>query len=157
MTTGRRIDPLPLLGTALAVFASVVYLWLVQQKGDGRFEPAWWYVGLALIGAVEAALGAGLPQPRRRVVLGSASVTLLAAALLPGLALETSHTRALLGSVGLPLLGAAGACLLAALAPARRLLVPAAGVALLIVALAVPSASYLASHGEGVGGDSSAG
>lgn len=157
MPPPRRLDLLPLLGAVLAVFAGVVYLWLVQQKGDGRFEPAWWYVGLVLLGALESALGAGLPHPRRRVVLGSAAVTLLVAALLPSLAMETSHTRSLLGAVGLPLLGAAGACLLAALASGRRLLVPAGLVAVLLVGLAVPSASYLASHGEGAGGDSNTG
>ena len=153
----RRVDPVPLLGSALAVLGAVVYLWLVRQKGDGRFEPAWWYVALALIGALEAAWGAALPRPRQRVVLGSAALTLLVAALLCPLALETSHTPALVGAVGLPLLGAAGMCLLTTLAPGRRLLVPAGLVAVLLVALALPSASYLASHGEGVGGDSSAG
>jgi hypothetical protein len=155
--TSRRVDPLPVVAVALTVVAGVLYLWLVQQKGDGRFEPAWWFVGLVLLGAVEAAYGVFLPPPRQRVALVAAAVTLLAAAVLALQAMETSHDAALLGSVALPLLGAGGVCALRAWQPGRRLLVPVGAVAVLILVVALPSASYLATHGEGVGGDSSGG
>jgi hypothetical protein len=154
--TPRRVVPAALVAAGLAVLAVALYLWLVQQKGDGRFEPTWWFVGLALLGAVEAACAAALPPPRQRIAQGASAVTLLVTAVLSPRALETSHGWALLGAVGLPLVGAAALCLLGAWRPRLRLTVPAVLVALVLVVLAVPSAGYLAGHGEGVGGASSA-
>ena len=151
MKTSRRGEPVALVGAALAVVAAGVYLWLVEQKGDGGFAPAWWFVGLVLLGAVEATCGAFLPAPRRRVVLGSAAVTLVAAAVLSLQTMETSHGWALFGSVGLPLLGAGAMCALAARLPRQRLLPPAGLVAVLLLVVALPAASYLATHGEGIG------
>jgi hypothetical protein len=150
MTRPRRPSPLPLVAGALALGALAIYLWLVDQKGDGRFEPAGWFVALALLGAVEATTGALLPARRQRVVLGSAAATLLAAAVLSPQAMETSHSWALLGSVGLPLLGGSALCALAAWRPGRHPLLPV-GLAAVLLAVALPAASYLASHGEGVG------
>ena len=151
MSPSRRVDPRPLVGAALAVVAAGVYLWLVDQKGDGGFAPVWWFVGLVLFGAVEATCGAFPPAPRQRVVLGSAAVTLVAAAVLSLQTMDTSHGWALFGSVGLPLLGAGGVCALAARLPRRRLVLPAGLAAVLLIVVALPAASYLAAHGEGIG------
>jgi hypothetical protein len=150
MRTSRRVDPVPLVAVALALVATGLYLWLVDQKGDGRFEPAWWFVGLALLGAVEAAIGALLPAPRQWVVLASAAVTLLASAVLSLQTMQTSYGWALFGSVGLPLLGAGAVCAVGAWWPGRRLLLPA-GLAAVLLAVALPAARYLATHGEGIG------
>ena len=151
MTTPRRGEAVALVAAALAVVAAGVYLWLVDQKGDGGFAPAWWFVGLVLLGAVEATCGAFLPAPRQRVVLGSAAVTLLGAAVLSVQTMDTSHGWALFGSVGLPLLGAGGMCALAARLPRGPLLRPAGLAAVLLLVVALPAASYLATHGEGIG------
>lgn len=151
MTTPRRGEAVALVAAALAVVAAGVYLWLVDQKGDGGFAPAWWFVGLVLLGAVEATCGAFLPAPRQRVVLGSAAVTLLGAAVLSVQTMDTSHGWALFGSVGLPLLGAGGMCALAARLSRRPLLRPAGLAAVLLLVVALPAASYLAAHGEGIG------
>ncbi len=84
-------------------------------------------------------------------------MTLLAAAVLSLQAMDTSHDWALLGAVGLPLVGAAGVCALRAWQPGGRLLGFVGAVTALVLVVALPSAGYLASHGEGIGGDSSGG
>jgi hypothetical protein len=149
MAPPLRPDPRPLVAGALALAATALYLWLVQQKGDGRFEPEPWFVALALLGTVEAGLGAFVPPPRQRIVLGSAAVTLLVTAALTPQTMQTSHGWALLGAVALPLLGAGAVCALGAWRPVR--LLPVALAAVLLLAVALASAGYLASHGEGVG------
>jgi hypothetical protein len=156
--TSRRPDPLALLGLALALLGGTTYLWLVQQKGDGRFEPAWWFVGLIALGCVEVGYGALLEGRARQVAVASGGALLVVTAGLSPLAMETSHTAALLGSVGL-LVSAGGVAAILAARPwfPPRGLVAAGAVAVLVVAVALPTAWSLASRGEGVGGDSSAG
>lgn len=151
MKAARRVERAALLAAALSVVTAGLYLWLVDQKGDGGFAPAWWFVGLVLLGAVEATWGAFLPAQRQRVMLASAAVTLLAAAVLSLRTMDTSHGWALFGAVGLPLLGAGGMCVLAAWLPRRRLLRQAGLAVVPLLGVALPAASYLATRGEGIG------
>jgi hypothetical protein len=147
-----------LVGLGLALLGGATYLWLVRQTGDGRFEPAWWFVGLVALGCAEVGYGALLDGRARQVAVASGGALLVVTAGLSPLALETSHTAALLGSVGL-LVGAGGvaAILAAGLRVTARGLLAAGAVAVLVVAVSLPTAWSLASRGEGVGGGSSAG
>ena len=156
--TVRRPHPLALLGVALALVGAATYLWLVQQKGGGSFEPSLWFVGMVGLGCVEVGYGALLDGQARRAAVASGGVLLLVTAGLSVLAMDTSHTAALLGSVGLLVAAAGLVAILAARGPATaRSLVAAGAAAALVLAVALPTAWYLASHGEGVGGGSSAG
>jgi hypothetical protein len=157
--TPRRLDPLALIGVALAVLAVGTYLWLVEQKGDGEFEPAVWFLATVGIAVAGVAYRARAVATVRRPVAAAAGAVLVTLGALTPLTMDTSHVGAMLGSVGLLLLAAGCSAILSAgSAPTgrARLVVVGAG-ALLAVAVAMPSAGYLASHGEGSGGGSGGG
>ena len=154
----RRPHPIALIGLGLALLGGATYLWLMRQTGDGGFDPAWWFVGLVALGCVEVGYGALLGGPARQVAVASGGALLVVTAGLSPLAMETSHTAALLGSVGL-LVAAGGVAAILAARPrvtSRGVLIAGAA-AVLVVLVALPTAWSLASQGEGVGGDSSAG
>ncbi len=154
--TARRPHPLALLGVALALVGAATYLWLVQQKGDGRFEPSLWFVGLVALGCVEVGYGVALAGRAARVALTSGGALLVVTGGLSLLAMDTSHSMALLGSVGLLLAAGGVAAILAASVPATaRSIVAGGALAVLVLVVALPTAWYLASHGEGVGGGGS--
>ncbi len=156
--TARRPHPLALLGVALALVGAATYLWLVKQKGDGRFEPSLWFVGLVALGCVEVGYGALLAGRAGRVAVSSGGALLVVTSGLSLLTMDTSHTLALLGSVGLLVAAGGVAAILAAGVPfTARSIVAAGAVAVLVLGVALPTAWYLASHGEGIGGGSSAG
>jgi hypothetical protein len=150
-----RPHPLGLIGLALALLGGATYLWLVQQKGDGRFEPTLWWLGLVALGCVEVGYGALLTGRPRQVAVASGGALLVVTGGLSAAAMDTSHTAALLGSVGLLVAGGGITAVLSAGLPAtRRVVAGAAAVAVLVVAVALPAAWSLASQGEGAGGSS---
>jgi hypothetical protein len=150
-----RPHPLGLIGLALAVLGGATYLWLVQQKGDGRFEPTLWWLGLVALGCVEVGYGALLPGRARQVAVASGGALLVVTGALSAVAMDTSHIAALLSSVGL-LVTAGGLCAILAARPvtSTRGVAVAGAAAVLVLAVALPTAWSVAAQGEGVGGSS---
>jgi hypothetical protein len=97
--TKRRVDPFAVVAVVLALVMTGVYLRVIEsQEGD----PALWYVGMLVVGAAAAGVGALRTAPHRRLVLLGAGLLLGAAGVLGLL------------TIGLPVLVAGGLSIVSA-------------------------------------------